>query len=591
MHTSKYYPNLNLQQTTSSNRLLGMWQMTAGFRLTYLTAIIGLALAALAKTLTYLVIRKLVDEGLAKDAVIPIYYFALVFLALAAFEAAFTFVAGAMAARTSEGITLRLRNYLYNHLQRLPFAYHDHAQTGELIQRATSDVDAVRRFFADQGVQTGRITLLFSINFVTLLLLNAKLALLSVVFIPLVLVISIVFFKKIEELYGVYQDQDGRLSARLQENLSGVRVVKAFARQDYEIARFEAENHRKYQLGKKLLLGHALYWPVTDIICGSQMLLSFYLGARMAIAGEITVGTYMTFASLVIWLIWPIRNLGRLIAQSSTGLVSYRRVADLIDQEEETLDAGMNIPHNSIRGEVIFKDVSFAYTPEAPALSRVSFEAKPGEMIALMGATGSGKTSLVNLLPRFYDYTSGEITLDGVPLKTYAKHALRREIGIVEQEPFLFSRSIAENISYGVDRKVSQQEIEAAAKAAAIHDVIQSFPEGYNTLVGEKGVTLSGGQKQRIAIARTLLKDPRILILDDSTSSVDTETEMQIQSALDELMKGRTTFVIAHRVQTVMKANKIVVLQDGRIAQTGTHSQLLKQPGLYKDIYNIQNKV
>ena len=591
MRNSKYYSPLDLQQTTSPNRFLGMWRMTQGFRLTYLTAIAGLALAALSKTLTYLVIRKLVDEGLAKDAAIPIYYFALVFLALAAFEATFTFVAGKMAARTSEGITLRLRNYLYDHLQRLPFSYHDHAQTGELIQRATSDVDAVRRFFADQGVQLGRITLLFIINFVTLLLLNAKLALQSVIFIPLVLVISIVFFKKIEELYGAYQDQDGRLSAALQENLSGVRVVKAFARQAYEMARFENENYQKYKLGKRLLLGHALYWPVTDIICGGQMLLSFYLGARMAIAGEITVGTYMAFASLVIWLIWPIRNLGRLIAQSSTGLVSYRRVADLIDEEEEALVAGLNIPHNSIRGEVVFKNVSFAYTPEASALKNVSFEVHPGEMIALMGATGSGKTSLVNLLPRFYDYTGGEITLDGAPLKNYAKHALRREIGIVEQEPFLFSRSIAENIAYGVERKVSQQEIESAAKAAAIHQVIQTFPEGYNTLVGEKGVTLSGGQKQRIAIARTLLKDPRILILDDSTSSVDTETEMQIQSALDKLMRGRTTFVIAHRVQTIMKADKIVVLKEGRIVQLGAHSQLLKQPGLYRDIYDIQNQV
>ena len=591
MRNSKYYSPLDLQQTTSPNRFLGMWRMTQGFRLTYLTAIAGLALAALSKTLTYLVIRKLVDEGLAKDAAIPIYYFALAFLFLAAFEATFTFVAGKMAARTSEGITLRLRNYLYDHLQRLPFSYHDHAQTGELIQRATSDVDAVRRFFADQGVQLGRITLLFIINFVTLLLLNAKLALQSVIFIPLVLVISIVFFKKIEELYGAYQDQDGRLSATLQENLSGVRVVKAFARQAYEMARFENENYQKYKLGKRLLLGHALYWPVTDIICGGQMLLSFYLGARMAIAGEITAGTYMAFASLVIWLIWPIRNLGRLIAQSSTGLVSYRRVADLIDEEEEALAAGLNIPHNSIRGEVVFKNVSFAYTPEASALKNVSFEVHPGEMIALMGATGSGKTSLVNLLPRFYDYTGGEITLDGAPLKHYAKHALRREIGIVEQEPFLFSRSIAENIAYGVERKVSQQEIESAAKAAAIHQVIQTFPEGYNTLVGEKGVTLSGGQKQRIAIARTLLKNPRILILDDSTSSVDTETEMQIQSALDKLMRGRTTFVIAHRVQTIMKADKIVVLKEGRIVQLGAHSQLLKQPGLYRDIYNIQNQV
>jgi len=424
----------------------------------------------------------------------------------------------------------------------------------------------------------GRISLLFGINFITLLLLNAKLAVQSVMFIPLVLVISIVFFKKIEELYGAYQDQDGHLSAALQENLSGVRVVKAFARQDYEIAKFEGENYQKYQLGKKLLLGHALYWPVTDVICGAQMLLSFYLGARMAIAGEITVGTYLAFASLVIWLIWPIRNLGRLIAQSSTGLVSYRRVADLIDEKQEVLDKGISVSHSGVKGHVVFNNVGFAYNPESPALQQVSFEAKPGEMVALMGSTGSGKTSLVNLLPRFYECTGGQITLDDIDLKDYAKHALRREIGIVEQEPFLFSRNIAENISYGVDRQVSQQEIEAAAQAAAIHNVIQTFPEGYKTMVGEKGVTLSGGQKQRIAIARTLLKDPRILILDDSTSSVDTETEMQIQSALDKLMQGRTTFVIAHRVQTVMKADKIVVLKDGRIAQMGTHSQLLEQP-------------
>ncbi|HEY86019.1 MAG TPA: ABC transporter ATP-binding protein [Chloroflexi bacterium] len=591
MRNSKYYSNLDLKKTTSSNRLAGMWRMTEGFRLTYLAAIASLALAALAKTLTYLIVRNLVDKGLAESATTPIYYFALAFLGLAVFEASFTFVAGKMAARTSEGIVLRLRNYLYDHLQRLPFTYHDHAQTGELIQRATSDVDAVRRFFADQGVQLGRISLLFGINFITLLLLNAKLAVQSVMFIPLVLVISIVFFKKIEELYGAYQDQDGHLSAALQENLSGVRVVKAFARQDYEIAKFEGENYQKYQLGKKLLLGHALYWPVTDVICGAQMLLSFYLGARMAIAGEITVGTYLAFASLVIWLIWPIRNLGRLIAQSSTGLVSYRRVADLIDEKQEVLDKGISVSHSGVKGHVVFNNVGFAYNPESPALQQVSFEAKPGEMVALMGSTGSGKTSLVNLLPRFYECTGGQITLDDIDLKDYAKHALRREIGIVEQEPFLFSRNIAENISYGVDRQVSQQEIEAAAQAAAIHNVIQTFPEGYKTMVGEKGVTLSGGQKQRIAIARTLLKDPRILILDDSTSSVDTETEMQIQSALDKLMQGRTTFVIAHRVQTVMKADKIVVLKDGRIAQMGTHSQLLEQPGLYRDIYNIQNKV
>ncbi len=266
-------------------------------------------------------------------------------------------------------------------------------------------------------------------------------------------------------------------------------------------------------------------------------------------------------------------------------------MAELIDETQEAVAAGRPIEKSALRGEIVFDHVSFEYDPNAAVLHDITFTARPGEIIALMGPTGSGKTSLVNLLPRFYDYTGGSLRLDGVELNTYAPHALREHIGIVEQEPFLFSRSIRENIAYGVRRKVTQAEVEAAARAAAIHEVIETFPEGYNTVVGEKGVTLSGGQKQRIAIARTLLKDPRILILDDSTSSVDTETEVQIQSALNRLMAGRTTFIIAHRVQTVMRADKIIVLEKGRITQMGTHTELLAQPGLYREIYEIQSQV
>jgi ATP-binding cassette subfamily B protein len=305
----------------------------------------------------------------------------------------------------------------------------------------------------------------------------------------------------------------------------------------------------------------------------------------------------------VIWLIWPMRNLGRLIVQMSTGMVSFGRLATVIAEEQESLDEGAYAPPENVRGEIAFHNVGFAYAGSSAddggerVLKEISFRIEPGQKVALLGSTGSGKTTLVNLLPRFYDYISGSLTLDGVELKDYPRHYLRQQIGIVEQEPFLFSRTIRENISYGVDRDAADssdafdEKVEDAARAAAIHDSIVTFPEGYNTLVGEKGVTLSGGQKQRVAIARTLLKDPCILILDDSTSSVDTETEAEIRAALEHLMHGRTTFIIAHRIQSVMNADLILVLDRGRIVQRGTHEELMAQQGIYRRIYDMQARI
>ena len=311
----------------------------------------------------------------------------------------------------------------------------------------------------------------------------------------------------------------------------------------------------------------------------------------MAINGTITLGTYLAYVGLVVWLIWPMRNLGRLIVKISTGLVSYGRVMKILKQDREPLDEGNYRPTATCTANRVPRRVSFEYDADTPVLNDISFTCRPGQAIALLGSTGSGKTTLVNLLPRFYDYTAASILLDGVELSHYPRQFLRQQIGIVEQEPFLFSRSIRENITYGVGREVSDAEVEAAARAAAIHDVIMSFPEGYNTLVGEKGVTLSGGQKQRVAIARTLLKDPRILILDDSTSSVDTETEAEIREALERLMQGRTTFIIAHRIQSVMNADLILVLDKGRIVQRGTHDELMAQPGIYRQIYEMQTRI
>jgi ATP-binding cassette subfamily B protein len=590
----------DFRKAISANRLKGLWRMMTGFRLPYLGATISLTIAALARTGNTLVLRYFADNLLeaekAKTAISQLsgtlVLVAFGFLSLAMVEGSCSFLSGRLSSYTAEGITRRLRNYLFDHIQRLPFTYHDQTPTGEVIERSTSDVDALRRFFADQAIGVGRIAIIFVINFTAMASLSLKLALISVVAMPVIVGMSIFFFRLVTKAYEAYQEQEAKLSTTLQENLTGVRVVKAFARQEYEKNKFEKDNLEKFIRGKKLLRMHTLFWPLSDIVCSLQMIGGYSVAALMAIRGDITPGSYLMYVGLLGWLIWPMRNLGRLIVQASSGLVSYNRVMDIIKRDVEPLTESVQPTPLKTRGEIVFKDVSFKYADaEEVILQNISFECKAGQSIALLGSTGSGKTTLVNLLPRFYDYTGGSLTLDGVELKEYSREYLRSQIGIVEQEPFLFSRTIRENICYGVGRDVPQEEVETAARAAAIHDVITDFPDGYNTLVGEKGVTLSGGQKQRAAIARTLLKNPRILILDDSTSSVDTETEACIREALNGLMENRTTFIIAHRIQSVMNANLIIVLDKGQIVQMGTHEELLAQEGMYRQIYNIQTRI
>ena len=589
----------DFRNTVHENRLKGLWRMMVDYRMPYLGATAALAVSALSKTYTYILLRYFADDVLTQQNFIggslitTSLWIAAGFVLLALVEGSASFISGRLAAYTAEGITRRLRDFLFDHIQRLSFSYHATTPTGDLIERVTSDVDSLRRFFSEQGIGVGRIVLLFVINFVAILNLNVKLGLVSVVVIPFILLVSLWFFKRVTKAYEEYQAQEAILSTTLQENLTGVRVVKAFARQDYEKSKFEKDNWGKYLKGKILLFMHSMFWPLSDIVLGFQMLFGFIFAANMAIRGEITIGMYIAYVGLVVWLIWPIRNLGRIIVSASTGLVSYGRLMDVVKQAREPLHDGAHQPEVAVRGDLVFENVSFMYSDgKSNALKDISFHVKPGQAVALLGSTGSGKTSLVNLLPRFYEYTGGRILLDGVELKDYSRSFLRRQIGIVEQEPFLFSRSIRENITYGVGRDVTDEEVERAAKAAAIHDVIMTFPDGYKTIVGEKGVTLSGGQKQRTTIARTLLKNPRILILDDSTSSVDPETEAEIRGALNGLMQNRTTFIIAHRIQSVMVADLILVLDKGEVIQMGTHEELLAQSdGMYRLIYDIQTRI
>lgn len=584
--------NFDLKHAVAKNRLVGFWRMMTGFRWLYFGAIGTLGLASLFSMLSYLLIRYFVDEALQQPDlhnVLP--YVALGFVGLALLQGTFSFFSGRLTAQTAEGVALRLRNYMFDHIQHLTFAYHDKMQTGELIQRCTSDVDTIRRFFSEQAIGVGRIIILFTINFAALLSLDVGLALVSVLVLPPIILASLFFFRRVSKAWEAFQEQDAKLSTTLQENLSGVRVVKAFARQEYERNKFEGDNYEKFRRGRNFMMMHAGFWPITDIICGAQILGGYTLAAIMVMDGTLTIGTYLAYAGLLMNIINPVRNLGRLIVHMSTGLVSFDRVSEIMREVREPLTEGVFQPAGSLRGEVTFSNVSFEYEPDTPVLKDISLSVKPGQTVALLGSTGSGKTSVVSLLPRFYDYLAGSITIDGVELRDYPRQYLRGQIGIVEQEPFLFSRSIRENITYGVGRDVTDDEVIAAAQAAAVHDVITTFPDGYNTLVGERGVTLSGGQKQRVVLARTLLKDPRILILDDATSSVDAETEDSIRGALLRLMQGRTSFVIAHRIQTVMRADLILVFDKGHIIQRGTHDELLAQGGMYRRVYELQSRI
>ncbi|MDQ4075267.1 MAG: ABC transporter ATP-binding protein/permease [Chloroflexota bacterium] len=533
------------------------------------------------------VIKQAIDEGLAAGEARALFVSGGIILGIAVVRGAFAFAQRYYGQWMSHRVAYDLRNEFYDKVQRLPFIFHDRAQTGDLMSRATSDISETERFVGIGMMDLVATLLLLAGIVIAMLRESVSLSLIALLPLALLVAATIRFGNLIRPMFTLIQEQMGTLSTVMQESLTGIRVVKAFAREPHELEKFNRENEEWFDRRYTVIQVWANNWPFFTFLIATSVFLLLFFGGPRAIAGEVTAGSLFAMIFYMLMLSGPVQRLGFLVNLAATASASAQRVFDILDEPNELADRSEAIVLEDVRGEVAFDDVTFGYREGQRILEDIDFVARPGQVIALMGPTGAGKSTVTNLIPRFYNPTGGTVRVDGYDLREIAIDTLRSQIGIVLQDPFLFSTTIAENIAYG-RKGASMEQIVEAAKAAAAHDFIVKFPEGYETRVGERGVTLSGGQKQRIAIARALLMDPRILILDDSTSSVDMETEFLIQQALERLMKGRTTFVIAQRLVTLKNADLILVLDDGRIVQRGTHERLLAEGGLYKEIYDLQ---
>lgn len=557
------------------------WQTT-------LAAYVSLVLSSATMLVTPRLLQVLIDQGIATKDMPRVVKLAVAMVGLVLVGALFRFLQGYLSEKASQGVAYDLRNELFAQIQRLSFSYHDRAQTGQLMTRATNDVEMVRQFTGMGFLQllNAIVMLVGSVGF--LVSMNWRLSLIVLLIVPLALTVFGFFATRARPMFTVVQQKLSALNTVLQENLAGVRVVKAFAREAYETARFGDTNvelrDTNVRVGKMI----AFVMPLILAIANLGTLAVVWLGGLQVIGGALTIGELVAFNAYLLMLMMPVGMLGMILAMISRAGASAERVWDILQAQIKVKDKPDATPLPSVQGEVAFGNVSFRYFGSGEnVLSHVSFVARSGQTVALLGATGSGKSTVINLIPRFYDVTEGWVTVDGHDVRDVTLESLRSQIGIVLQETTLFSGTIRDNIAFG--RPDAQMvEVVAAAKAAEAHDFITEFPDGYDTWVGERGVTLSGGQKQRVAIARALLTNPRILILDDSTSSVDVTTEGRIQAALEELMKGRTSFVIAQRISTVLNADQILVLERGRVVTQGTHEELMETSPIYADIYYSQ---
>ena len=534
------------------------------------------------------IIQSVIDDGLVRGEKTYLVQSALLLLGLGLVSAILNLGNRYWSEWIASRVGYDLRNRMYDHIQYLPFTYHDHAQSGQLISRCIEDVRAIERFAGGAVTDLIRFTLL-SIGIVYIMLTNnTKLAVIALLpMIPLIFMTSS-FGTKIGKLFFAVDNAVGEVSNRLQENVVGVQVVRAFAREGYEINRFDTANKKVFQTWIQVIDEWAKIMPTTNWLTTISIILILWFGGQMVMKGTLTIGEIVAFNAYILMLAEPAQQLTGLVNAGGEAAAGAQRVFEVLDTQPAIQSPASTLKSDALRGEVEFYDVGLKYQDEKTAsLSGINLRVDPNRIVALIGPTGSGKTSLVNLIPRFYDVTDGSVLIDGVDVREMDLVSLRKQIGIVLQTSLLFSDTIKANIAYGRP-DATMDEIVAAAKAAQAHEFIEGFTNGYDTIVGERGVTLSGGQRQRVAIARALLMNPRILILDDSTSSVDTQTEKLIQAALDTLMEGRTTFVIAHRLSTVRRADMILVMDKGQIVERGTHPELLSRGGLYKEIFDLQ---
>jgi ATP-binding cassette, subfamily B, multidrug efflux pump len=568
--------------------LLRLWPFLRPYRLRVFFDLLVTLILTVLLLIVPAIIRQVIDVGLLQADPTFLLLCSLGLLAIGLMRAGLTYIQRYLSEWIAAKVGFDIRNRLYNHIQYLPFSFHDHTQTGQLISRCIEDVRAVERFTGFGVVEMIRLALLTVGIIILLFQQSPRLATIALLpLIPLVLVTT-AFGRVVGEYFLRVDVALGDLSARLQENVSGAQVVRAFARERYEKERFAHKNRMLYNARVEVNSLFAWVMPTTHFLVALSTILILWFGGNMVIQGQMSVGDIVAFNSYVLLLAMPAQQLAWLVDSAGEAIAGARRTFEILDLQpaiQSPADAQL-LP--ALQGKVTFAGVGFHYLQQTtPALDDIDLHVEPNQLIALIGQTGSGKSSLVHLIPRFYDASRGSVCVDDQDVRCVDLTSLRKQIGIVLQTSLLFSCTVAENIAYGRP-DASQEEVEAAARAAQAYDFILDLPEGFQTVVGERGVTLSGGQRQRVAIARALLMDPRILILDDSTSSVDTETERLIQLALDSLMEGRTTFVIAHRLSTVRRADLILVMKDGRIAERGTHHELLAQGGLYRQIYDLE---
>lgn len=507
-------------------------------------------------------------------------------IVLTSLHGVFQFIKGKLVAVASENSGKRIRDRLYEHLQHLPYDYHVQVQTGDIVQRCTSDVETVKNFVSGHFIEMIQAIISVSCVLAAMISISAAYTAVSLIMVPFILVFTIKFFTGMKKTFKLTDEAEGSMSSDLQENITGAHVVRAFGAQSYEIDKFEEKSRKYRDLILDIIKLMSGFWSLSDLMCMLQFGTVMLAGVYMTISGSITLGTMTAFSTLAGMLIWPIRHLGQILSFMGQSFVALGRLQEILDANTEGEDENKIEP--VIKGGIEFEDVYFEYEGGKPILNNVSFKIEKGKTAAILGATGSGKSSLVHLLLRLYDYSKGSIKIDGIEIKNIKREWLRKNIGIVLQEPFLFSKTIKENIRIARPG-ARESDIYAASSAAFVHNAIKEFENGYDTMVGERGMTLSGGQRQRLAIARTIIRDVPVLVFDDSLSAVDMETDAAIRKALKKRRKEVTTIIISHRITTLAEADVIFVLDGGRIVQSGTHEQLIGQDGLYRRVWQIQN--